>query len=234
MTKNITVETITEKDVLCGRGGMANKWPGNKAFREMIKENKDIYQDLSNHAVRKQLLVSSIIQSIQYHGGRFLRRKSGKHNNNNNGMVWVEISPKEAYIKTSQALRDQDNKPYESDVSSSSSVASDGRMSPSEHHSQFRLALRQSSLKKKHPSLRAVSADEDDGMNKENYLTTTDTSSKANTTNSKMAVPEIVDVTTWDVAPHDLFCPLDPNEFVFESADEFSHLCTNLLEQWSH
>jgi len=120
------IASVREYDVLCGRGGLANNHPGNRLFRRIIKENKEIYQELSENTARKQMLVSSIIKAIQHHGGRFLRRQvNGK---------WSEITPKEARAKASQALREQDNAvdPFV------------GGESPSPLHSKFREALRKS------------------------------------------------------------------------------------------
>jgi len=120
------IAIVREYDVLCGRGGLANNHPGNRLFRRIIKENKEIYQELSENAVRKQILVSSIIKAIQHHGGRFLRRKVNGN--------WSEITLKEARAKASQALREQDTAvdPFV------------GGESPSPLHSKFREALRKS------------------------------------------------------------------------------------------
>lgn len=100
--------TKNDNDVLCGRGGLSNQHPGNRMFRRIVNENKEFYHKCKS-PTRKHLLVVSIIQAIQVHGGRFVRKR---------GNSWIEISHKEACVKTSQALRDS-----APDSSSSGSVA---------------------------------------------------------------------------------------------------------------
>jgi hypothetical protein len=87
-----------KNDVLCGRGGLSNKNPGNRVFRRLVNFNKQSYQMCHNPS-HKQLIVASLIVATQRRGGRFLRKQ---------GQVWVEISHKDACVKTAQALREQD------------------------------------------------------------------------------------------------------------------------------
>jgi hypothetical protein len=87
---------VKENDVLCGRGGLSNQHPGNRMFRRVANENKELYQKCDNSS-HKHLLVVSIIRAIHHHGGRFVK----KHEDS-----WVEIAHKEACVKTSQALRE--------------------------------------------------------------------------------------------------------------------------------
>jgi hypothetical protein len=84
--------------LLCGRGGLSNKNPGNRMFRRLVKFNKQSYQ-MCHDPSHKHLLIVSLIMATQRRGGRFLRKQ---------GQVWVEISSKDACIKIAQALRDQD------------------------------------------------------------------------------------------------------------------------------
>ncbi|CAJ1943267.1 unnamed protein product [Cylindrotheca closterium] len=93
-----TVE-LKDADVVCGRGGLANKHPGNRILRRICSENKSLYQSTMNPA-HKQCLIASILMAIQQHGGRFVSRtKSG---------LWEEISDKKAKEKTAQLLRESD------------------------------------------------------------------------------------------------------------------------------
>jgi hypothetical protein len=87
---------LKENYVLCGRGGLSNQHPGNRIFRRVANENKELYLKCDSSS-RKNLLVVSIIKAIHHHGGRFVRKQ---------GDSWVEISHKDACVKTSQALRD--------------------------------------------------------------------------------------------------------------------------------
>lgn len=88
--------TLRDSDIVCGRGGLANKHPGNRMLRRICAENKDMYQSTLN-PTHKQLLVTSIIMSIEHHGGRFVTQTK-------NG--WEQISDKKKKGKTSQLLRE--------------------------------------------------------------------------------------------------------------------------------
>ena len=95
-----TTSNPRDVDVLCGRGGLINKHPGNVVYRKIVDYNKPFYQSVQK---KHRILVSqSIVQSILNFGGRFLIL-SGK------GKVWTEIGYKRAVQKTSQALRERAN-----------------------------------------------------------------------------------------------------------------------------
>jgi hypothetical protein len=86
-------------DVLCGRGGLINKHPGNIIYRRVVEYNKAFY---SNVQKKHRILVSqSIVQSMLNFGCRFLA--SGT----NDVTSWTEIDFKKAVQKTSQALREK-------------------------------------------------------------------------------------------------------------------------------
>lgn len=84
-------------DVLCGRGGLINKHPGNIVYRKIVDHNKPFYQSV--HKKHRILVSQSIVQSIVNFGGRFMTMEKGK--------VWTEIGYKRAVQKTSQALRER-------------------------------------------------------------------------------------------------------------------------------
>jgi hypothetical protein len=84
-------------DVLCGRGGLINKHPGNIVYRKIVDYNKPFYQSV--HKKHRILVSQSIVQSIVNFGGRFMTMGKGK--------VWTEIGYKRAVQKTSQALRER-------------------------------------------------------------------------------------------------------------------------------
>lgn len=101
-TSSSAVPTYTKRDILSGRGGLANKHFGNKVFRRLIRHNKELYRKLKSK--RKQdLLIKSILLAVDSQGGRFLKedKKTGQ---------WLEIEEREAWNKTSQALREPDKK----------------------------------------------------------------------------------------------------------------------------
>ena len=111
----VTIEVPENSDVLCGRGGLSNKHPGNRLFRRLVQENKTVYQ-LTIGPSHKQFLVMSIMEAIHNQGGRFIRQEGGN---------WVEISRRQVAIKTSQALRENvDSSNFSSCTSSSHSTTS--------------------------------------------------------------------------------------------------------------
>lgn len=85
-------------DVLCGRGGLINKHPGNVVYRRVVDYNKPYYQSV--HKKHRILVSQSIVQSILNFGGRFLTLGAKSKS-------WMEIGYKRAVQKTSQALRER-------------------------------------------------------------------------------------------------------------------------------
>ena len=86
-------------DVLCGRGGFANKHPGNIIFRRLVAANTERYRScMVDH---KLLLSRSIVEVIrnQTPPGRFLMRLQESN-------VWMHVGDCKALQKTSQALRE--------------------------------------------------------------------------------------------------------------------------------
>jgi len=91
---------LQDYDIVCGRGGLANKHPGNRLLRRICNENRELYQ-CSMNPVYKQCLILSIFTAIQQNGGSFLTRT--KHGS------WEEISDKKAKEKTAQLLRENES-----------------------------------------------------------------------------------------------------------------------------
>ena len=85
-------------DVLCGRGGLINKHPGNVAYRRVVESNKKTYHSCKK--TYKNLLAISIVEAVarQNPPGRFLARDSSG--------LWLNIGRARAIQKTSQALRE--------------------------------------------------------------------------------------------------------------------------------
>lgn len=91
-----------EVDVLLGRGGQSNHWPGNKRYREAVDNLKSWYREIDdNDKDQKTLLSQCLIDSVHEYEGRFLDHDA-------NG--WYEIENVMARRKVSQALR-EDNDP---------------------------------------------------------------------------------------------------------------------------
>lgn len=81
--------SITEPgahDVVCGRGGHSNSWPGNIEFRRLVNSQKEIYHKQKKH--QKLAVAMDIVARIRNMNpaGRFLMKDS-------NGL-WVEIADK--------------------------------------------------------------------------------------------------------------------------------------------
>lgn len=92
---------LQDCDVACGRGGLANKHPGNRLLRRICNENKTLYQSSTN-PIYKQCLILSILKATEKNGGRFLARtKKG----------WTPIPDKKAKDKIAQLLREASEDP---------------------------------------------------------------------------------------------------------------------------
>jgi hypothetical protein len=57
------IETPQANDVLCGRGGMINKFPGNLAFIDLVKSYRAAYVQCGEFHVR----LARCMFPIQYH-----------------------------------------------------------------------------------------------------------------------------------------------------------------------
>jgi hypothetical protein len=93
----MTETSISEYDVLCGRGGATNTHVGNKRFRSIVAEYQEEYLDARKK--EKALISKRVVQRINQYGGRFLKRDA-------NSDMWVEVPSKKALLKTGQALRE--------------------------------------------------------------------------------------------------------------------------------
>jgi len=98
------IRTPHANDVLCGRGGGINSHPGNKNFRNWVRERKEAY-NLATSKVAKASVAREIVQIVRClnPAGRFLMREGGSTSSSS---YWVEIDDNKAMAKTSQALRE--------------------------------------------------------------------------------------------------------------------------------
>mmetsp|Transcript_30971 Transcript_30971/g.43984 ORF Transcript_30971/g.43984 Transcript_30971/m.43984 type:complete len:344 (-) Transcript_30971:174-1205(-) len=90
---------ITEKDVICERGGKSNRHDGTKKYRGMVEKFKPKYQKMTAKN-DKTNLSREIIKTIQSVGGRFLKKDE-------EGGSYYVLSPVETTKKVSQALREK-------------------------------------------------------------------------------------------------------------------------------
>ena len=122
--------SYTERDILSGRGGRTNKHTGNRVFRRLVQQNKKLYRELKSK--RKQnLLIESILLAVESQESRFL-----KHDKDTN--TWIELSAKERWEKTSQALREPDRKnSAASEVEPMVTTSAPPMPAPSAFHRQY-------------------------------------------------------------------------------------------------
>ena len=123
------VDQPTELDVVSGRGGFSNHHPGNKRYRQVIKDMKSQYKSIANK-FEKTCLSRSIVNYVYSYGGRFLRRvelcncdvEKGHRDSHRPGeskttitaatkkssavVRYYIMTPSEARRKTSQSLRE--------------------------------------------------------------------------------------------------------------------------------
>lgn len=89
-------ESIRPDDVLLGRGGATNNHLGNRKFRSIVLQHRPQY--LIARKTEKILIAREVVATVHSNGGRFLRQCDAS--------TWVEVSPKRAQEKASQALRE--------------------------------------------------------------------------------------------------------------------------------
>ncbi|KAL3804703.1 hypothetical protein HJC23_008518 [Cyclotella cryptica] len=95
-------------DCLFGRGGGTNHHPGNKLYRKMVEDKKDVY--LKSKRLDKPLVAMQIIKEWRELDppGRFLKQDEVTK-------LWSDVGDKKAREKTSQALREKTGKGSEMD-----------------------------------------------------------------------------------------------------------------------
>lgn len=97
------VVTPSDNDIVLGRGHGANRHPGNRYFRHLVKKRKAIYQ-LAAKRVEKTKISSDLVNEVYSYGGRFLLLVEDKKTHK---PCWVVASNAVARSKTSQALREK-------------------------------------------------------------------------------------------------------------------------------
>ena len=105
------IVTVQDSDIICGRGGLSLKHPGNSAYRKIINLNKEIYATCPKS--EKLRISKSIVNAVREINSRFLEREDGKTSHSldetdaaGNPVTWRDIGDKRAIEKTSQALRE--------------------------------------------------------------------------------------------------------------------------------
>lgn len=91
----------TQNDVLLGRGGRSNHHPGNKRYREEVKNMRDWYASIGENKEEKTRLSQTLVDYVHDYNGRFLEKdKNGR---------WYVVPNIVARRKASQALREDDD-----------------------------------------------------------------------------------------------------------------------------
>lgn len=101
--------TISESDVLYGRGNSINYHGGNLYYIALIKQYREEYKCKKTSNVRKKGIAMHIIKLIKCQDppGRFLVRKEHR----NDGPAWIEQNDELSIIKkVTQALRENKEK----------------------------------------------------------------------------------------------------------------------------
>jgi hypothetical protein len=100
----VRIRKPNPNDVLSGRGGGINSHPGNKTFRDWVRERKDGYNLAITKAEKAEIAheVIYLVRSLNP-PGRFLQRDP---NSVTGYSWWIEVDSNRALAKTSQALRE--------------------------------------------------------------------------------------------------------------------------------
>jgi len=106
----ISEEEITDRDVICERGGKSNRHVGTKQYRGMIERFKPQYQSLTAKTAKTNLS-RKIISQIQENGGRFLKKYE-------KSQQYFVLSPVETTKKVSQAMREKKSLKWTEDCTS--------------------------------------------------------------------------------------------------------------------
>jgi hypothetical protein len=104
---------LSPYDVLCGRSSESFGHEGNRRFREIVRQHRDMYREATRRS-DKNAITRAVIGEIHDIGGRFLRLDA-------RGKRWLTLESDEVYEKVSHALRG--SKPPTAAAASSSATA---------------------------------------------------------------------------------------------------------------
>lgn len=99
-TNIIIVDKPRSTDVLCGRGKICFDHNGNDAFRILIAQHVDSYENAPSKKSKMDVIMQ-VVDTVISRGGRFLVRNKEK-----GGGVWMDGGMKQGKKKTGHALRD--------------------------------------------------------------------------------------------------------------------------------
>jgi hypothetical protein len=96
----MTVDELSETDVLFGRGNPVAAYPGNVKFRQIVRSHREDYERAQRYFNEKRAVTLEVIDQISKRDppGRFIELgKKGKY---------IVVPRKRVLVKVSQALRD--------------------------------------------------------------------------------------------------------------------------------
>ncbi len=138
---------LNDNDVLSGRGGWVQQYPGNVQFRKLLRKHKQRYNE-SNERGEKSRVIRSIVDCIQSMDppGRFLKEQTFSSSSTDilllgerrmEECAFVELDYKDAAFKTRKAIRSISGKdstikkiPSRSSTPLSTSSATESSMAP--------------------------------------------------------------------------------------------------------
>lgn len=99
VVQGVPLNNVSHNDVICGRGGLGNRHPGNRRYRQIIKDYQVKYLKAQKKEKKKIALeIVDVIHSSQP-PGKFLQK-------DNVTGLFFEIDDKRASEKVSQSLRE--------------------------------------------------------------------------------------------------------------------------------
>jgi hypothetical protein len=108
MDPNAVVSNICQYDVLLGKGPLSHRNPGNKRFRDIVRDRRAEYATTNRRRV-KDVIARQIVASVESNGGRFLRNIQFSNTNSNDNVTticWIVVDRVVALEKVKQSLRD--------------------------------------------------------------------------------------------------------------------------------
>ncbi|KAL9186657.1 hypothetical protein ACHAXT_005895 [Thalassiosira profunda] len=112
------ITTLSENDIILGRGGICRKHQGNVAYRALVARNSEFYATCPKE--EKTKVSKSIVAALREIGARFVEPEDGKstrgvvlqqdmvaRDEEGNPITWRDVGDKRVIEKTSQALREK-------------------------------------------------------------------------------------------------------------------------------
>eukprot|EP00522_Entomoneis_paludosa_P013317 CAMPEP_0172456856 /NCGR_PEP_ID=MMETSP1065-20121228/18165_1 /TAXON_ID=265537 /ORGANISM="Amphiprora paludosa, Strain CCMP125" /LENGTH=686 /DNA_ID=CAMNT_0013210149 /DNA_START=20 /DNA_END=2080 /DNA_ORIENTATION=+ len=99
------ITSLSDRDILLGRGGHSNNNPGNFWFRRLAEINQSTYEDLPKFS--KHNFARSFLSFMRWQGARFLERLQVQGGGTKQQNAFIEAGDAVALDKVSQLLREK-------------------------------------------------------------------------------------------------------------------------------